>query len=259
MLCGSGYHTESSLNLHICTQHEVDCELCAATFFDRYDLNVHTENVHGRGFEECENRVMNMILEECINFPHTLTTQSCHPINVPEQLPESTKGTFQRESPTTPITDHESYANVYAEHDSNPNTQIVQEHINKSQEAKQCDSCDYSLSCTSEHNIHMQQVHSTDTHSSQKQPTVSSPLVFPCPTCGITFIEIRELKLHVDSYHRPIVPNQADTDLFIADLIQQNLNLHDKFQKFHICLQEVERWSGNVGKQIPSNCPGRRF
>ena len=208
MLCGSGYHTESSLNLHICTQHEVDCELCDATFFDGYDLNVHTENVHGRGFEECENRVMNMILEECINFPHTLTTQSCHPINVPEQLPESTKSTLERESPTTPTTDHESNANVYAEHE-----------------------CDDNFSTS--YNIEQ---HQESTHTVPYEQT-NSVLTFPCSTCGLTFLDINELSNHVQRHHafpnlEPQSNRTADSMNFMNYIIEKNQEIIEHIRDF---------------------------
>ena len=41
VLCGSGFSSKSEMNNHVKNDHELKCEVCDSTFYDKYDLDMH--------------------------------------------------------------------------------------------------------------------------------------------------------------------------------------------------------------------------
>ena len=227
MLCGSGYHTDLGLDKHICSQHEIKCEICHATFYDKYDLTVHTNGVHGTTTLNCLDNKMytcDICQTECrgnkelkihieINHSFEALFSTKEMIECEKRVLNTILEEFIEFLPTAWSFD--SHASNFSEWlpestecflNREPNASCnaefngsIFDYSDKSINSKdiEYEPCDHKTTHTTSQSDH------PNSHDAQFHTTneVGESLNFLCSFCGLTFCNTQQLTNHVHMHH----------------------------------------------------------
>jgi hypothetical protein len=213
MLCASGFCFESDLAAHIKNTHEVCCNRCESTFYDKYDLIVHNHTVHkdpvsstSQSKPDCEIKC-----DDCESFFHNN-----------KELREDRENTHVEtvnKIDQTEVQNTEETITVFFECDvcQFRANQVIDLHEHKlsHNHSNKCAQCDYESSSLYAYNLHMQDDHEDDASLGNTQSNSmagaeenkvgevenDSNAIKKCTICEFTASTEFAFQLHVERKH----------------------------------------------------------